>query len=141
VIGNVQAEFARNVVVRDGSRMGGSVQIVQGGPARIIGIKITGDILFDEQASYSAVHGQLDFTYVLIATVEETIEMLGSAVLVYALLAYVPIGFPDAVWRLRVAVSGWLGAPPADGSRPRAPQKTTPSRWGWLRAHGMVEPP
>lgn len=56
-------------------------------------------------ASYSADHGQLDFTYVLITTVEETLEMLGSAVLVYALLAYVPIGLPDVVLRLRVAPS------------------------------------
>jgi hypothetical protein len=48
VIGNVQAENARKVVVRNGS-VGGSVQIVQGGAARILGTKITGDILFDEQ--------------------------------------------------------------------------------------------
>lgn len=56
-------------------------------------------------ASYSAVHGQLDFTWVLITTVEESLEMLGIAVLVYALLAYVPVGFPDVVWRLRVTPS------------------------------------
>jgi hypothetical protein len=48
VIGNVQAEDARKVVVRNGS-VGGSVQIVQGGAARILGTRITGDILFDEQ--------------------------------------------------------------------------------------------
>lgn len=49
VIGNVQAENARNVVVRSGSSVGGSVQIVQGGAARILGSSITGDILFDDQ--------------------------------------------------------------------------------------------
>jgi hypothetical protein len=48
VIGNVQAEDARKVVVRNGS-VGGSVQIVQGGAARILGTRITGDILLDEQ--------------------------------------------------------------------------------------------
>jgi hypothetical protein len=48
VIGNVQSENARKVVVRNGS-VGGSVQIVQGGAARILGTRITGDILFDEQ--------------------------------------------------------------------------------------------
>jgi hypothetical protein len=49
VIGNVQAEGARNVVVRRGSRIGGSVQIVQGGAAKILGNRINADILFDEQ--------------------------------------------------------------------------------------------
>jgi hypothetical protein len=49
VVGNVQAENAGNVVVREGSRIGGSVQIVQGGAARILGNRINGDILFDEQ--------------------------------------------------------------------------------------------
>src|SRR5918996_3602552 len=49
VIGNVQAENARKVVVREGSSVGGSVQIVQGGAAKIVGNKIGGDILFDEQ--------------------------------------------------------------------------------------------
>ena len=50
VIGNVQAENARKVVVRDRSTVGGSVQIVQGGAARIVRNRITGDILFDDQA-------------------------------------------------------------------------------------------
>jgi hypothetical protein len=49
VIGNVQAENARNVVVRDGSSVGGSVQIVQGSAAKILGNRINGDILFDDQ--------------------------------------------------------------------------------------------
>lgn len=50
VIGNVQAENARKVVVRAGSRVGGSVQIVQGGSANIVRTKINGDILFDDQS-------------------------------------------------------------------------------------------
>jgi len=50
VVGNVQAENARNVVVRRGSIVGGSVQIVQGGAARILASRINGDILFDDQA-------------------------------------------------------------------------------------------
>src|ERR671918_2032078 len=49
VVGNVQAENARKVVVREGSRIGGSVQIVQGGAAQILGNRINGDILFDDQ--------------------------------------------------------------------------------------------
>jgi hypothetical protein len=49
VIGNVQAENARKVVVRDGSSVGGSVQIVQGSAAKVLGTRINGDILFDEQ--------------------------------------------------------------------------------------------
>lgn len=49
VIGNVQAEDAARVVVRAGSTVGGSVQIVQGGSARIARTTIEGDILFDEQ--------------------------------------------------------------------------------------------
>ena len=49
VVGNVQGENARNVVVRDGSTVGGSVQIVQGDAARILGNQVNGDILFDSQ--------------------------------------------------------------------------------------------
>jgi hypothetical protein len=56
VIGNVQAENAHKVVVRNGS-VGGSVQIVQGGAAKILGTKIAGDILFDEQDRALAANG------------------------------------------------------------------------------------
>jgi hypothetical protein len=48
VIGNVQGENARNVVVRGGSRIGGSVQVVQGARARVANSRVNGDILFDE---------------------------------------------------------------------------------------------
>ena len=49
VIGNVQAEGARNVVVRRASKVGGSIQIVQGGAALIRGTSVNADILFDDQ--------------------------------------------------------------------------------------------
>ena len=49
VVGNVQAENAKKVVVRSGSTVGGSVQIVQGGASRIARTTIEGDILFDDQ--------------------------------------------------------------------------------------------
>lgn len=51
--------------------------------------------------SYAA-HGGLNMSYVLIATVEETLEMVGAAVLLYGLLAYIAVTFPDTGWRLRV---------------------------------------
>ena len=49
VVGNVQAEDAKKVVVRNGSRVGGSVQIVQGGIGRVVGTNVQGDILYDDQ--------------------------------------------------------------------------------------------
>jgi hypothetical protein len=48
-------------------------------------------------------HGELNPIYVVIVTVEETLEMLGVTLLVYALLAYIPVGLPDTNWRLRIA--------------------------------------
>ena len=48
VVGNVQAENAALVVVRSNSFVGGSIQIVQGGGARIVMTHITHDILFDD---------------------------------------------------------------------------------------------
>jgi hypothetical protein len=49
VIGNVQGENAENVVIRATSRIGGSVQVVQGERARVINSRVDGDILYDEQ--------------------------------------------------------------------------------------------
>lgn len=49
VVGNVQAEDAKKVVVRNGSRVGGSVQVVQGGIGRVVGTNVQGDILYDDQ--------------------------------------------------------------------------------------------
>ncbi len=42
VVGNVQAENARQVIVRAGSKVGGSIQIVQGRKARIKGTTVNG---------------------------------------------------------------------------------------------------
>ena len=47
IIGNVQGEGFRNVTVHD-SRIGGSVQVVQGGLVDIRRNRINGDVLFDE---------------------------------------------------------------------------------------------
>ena len=51
VIGNVQAENHRSVNVSDGSRVGGSVQIDQGGGATVIDSFITHDIQYDQNRS------------------------------------------------------------------------------------------
>ena len=48
VIGNVQGENARRVKVVNGSRLGGSVQVVQGGAAKVADSVVTGDILYDD---------------------------------------------------------------------------------------------
>jgi hypothetical protein len=52
VIGNVQAENAKQVNVTGGSRVGGSVQVKQGGGANILGSRINGDIQFDANKTY-----------------------------------------------------------------------------------------
>jgi hypothetical protein len=49
VIGNVQAENSKRVVFRDG-RVGGSIQIVQSGSARVARTIVKGDILFDDDS-------------------------------------------------------------------------------------------
>ncbi|CAN5274317.1 hypothetical protein BH20ACT5_BH20ACT5_22010 [soil metagenome] len=51
VIGNVQAENARSVTIRNNSSIGGSVQVVQGGGANVTASKINGDILYDDNNS------------------------------------------------------------------------------------------
>jgi hypothetical protein len=51
VVGNVQGENARRVDVVGGSRVGGSVQVVQGGAATVADSFITQDILYDANAS------------------------------------------------------------------------------------------
>ncbi len=47
VIGNVQAENAARVDVVEGSRVGGSIQVKQGGRARVTGSTVVGDIQYD----------------------------------------------------------------------------------------------
>lgn len=48
IIGNVQAESYRLVQVIDGSRVGGSVQLKNGGAATIADSRVSGDIQLDE---------------------------------------------------------------------------------------------
>jgi hypothetical protein len=50
VNGNVQGEGARRVAVVRGSRVGGSVQAVQGHAARVRQSHVEGDILYDENS-------------------------------------------------------------------------------------------
>ena len=52
VIGNVQAENAHDGVVQKSSRIGGSVQIKQGGSASILSSQINADIQFDANSRY-----------------------------------------------------------------------------------------
>jgi hypothetical protein len=51
VIGNVQGENARSVNVTDGSEIGGSVQVKQGGAARVLDSFITQDLQYDANRS------------------------------------------------------------------------------------------
>jgi hypothetical protein len=52
VVGNVQAENAAKVVVRDSSRVGGSVQVKQGDAAKVLSSRIRGDIQYDANTRY-----------------------------------------------------------------------------------------
>lgn len=52
VIGNVQGENARNVVVQRKSRVGGSVQVKQGRKATVRGSRVNGDIQYDANRGY-----------------------------------------------------------------------------------------
>lgn len=51
VIGNVQAENAKNVRVLDGSRVGGSVQVKQGSAATVSDSRVEGDIQYDSNSA------------------------------------------------------------------------------------------
>jgi hypothetical protein len=51
VIGNVQGENARKVAVVQESRVGGSVQVVQGDAAKVKDSRVKGSILYDENTS------------------------------------------------------------------------------------------
>jgi cytoskeletal protein CcmA (bactofilin family) len=50
VIGNVQAEDALRVIVKKRSRIGGSVQVKQGGSAAVLSSRVNGDIQYDANA-------------------------------------------------------------------------------------------
>jgi hypothetical protein len=57
VIGNVQGENAKNVVVRQRSRVGGSVQVKQGRKASILNSRINADIQYDAMRGYLRANG------------------------------------------------------------------------------------
>lgn len=48
VVGNVQGENSRKVVIKGGARVGGSVQVVQSGTVKVLDSRIDGDILIDD---------------------------------------------------------------------------------------------
>ncbi len=52
VIGNVQAENHRSVVVHQSSQVGGSVQFKQGGDAPVVSSQVTGDTQYGHNRSY-----------------------------------------------------------------------------------------
>jgi hypothetical protein len=51
IVGNVQSEYARQVNVLEGSRVGGSVQVKQGGGATVNDSFVTGDIQYESNAT------------------------------------------------------------------------------------------
>jgi hypothetical protein len=57
VVGNVQGENARKVVVRRSSRVGGSVQVKQGGGASVLRSRIGGDVQYDANRRLLRVNG------------------------------------------------------------------------------------
>jgi hypothetical protein len=57
VVGRIQAENARNVVVARSSRIGGSVQVRQSGAATVTSSRVNGDIQYDENRRYLRANG------------------------------------------------------------------------------------
>jgi hypothetical protein len=57
VVGDVQAENAKNVVVKASSRIGGSIQVKQGGAASVTSSRITGDIQYDANRRFLRANG------------------------------------------------------------------------------------
>ena len=55
VVGNVQAENARKVVVASSSRVGGSIQVVQSSVAKVRDSRINGNILVDDNAGKNVI--------------------------------------------------------------------------------------
>jgi hypothetical protein len=61
VIGNVQAENHRSVTVAGSSTVGGSIQLVQGGTADLVGNRVTGDIqLFANRGAQSVTRNRVN---------------------------------------------------------------------------------
>jgi hypothetical protein len=61
-------------------------------------------------ASVASDGSRMDLMYVLIVHVEEVLEMLGIAALVFTLLAHIPAGMPDARWTARVVAREQLSS-------------------------------
>jgi hypothetical protein len=59
VVGNVQGENSRRVIVARGSHIGGSVQVVQSVTAKVVGSRINGNILFDDNGGLNAVRSSV----------------------------------------------------------------------------------
>ena len=57
VVGNIQGENAKNVVVKSGSRVGGSVQVEQGRAATVRGSRVNGDVQYSANRAYLRVLG------------------------------------------------------------------------------------
>lgn len=57
VVGNVQAEGARSVLVERRSRVGGSIQVKQGRWATVRGTRVIGDIQYDHNRRYLRADG------------------------------------------------------------------------------------
>ncbi len=53
-------------------------------------------------SAYASDHGQTGMAYVLIASTEESLEMIGATLAFHAILAYIPLALPDVTWRIRV---------------------------------------
>ncbi len=56
VVGNVQGENARSVVIRQGSQIGGGVHVVQGRSAAVLSSRVTGNIHLDANTGYLRVN-------------------------------------------------------------------------------------
>jgi hypothetical protein len=61
VVGNVQGENHRKVLLRNGSTVGGSVQLVQGGSATLDANRVSGDVqLFANRGAQSVTSNRID---------------------------------------------------------------------------------
>ncbi len=67
---------------------------------------------------YTGLHGRENLTYSLIATVEESLEMIGTIVFIWALLEYIADNYNKVVFRLEDV---------AENSRSKTPKTSTDS--------------
>lgn len=72
-------------------------------------------------ADHPGIHlsGTTDYlTYLLMVTVEETLEMVGIAILLFTLLAYIQVGLGGARWGVGVVPGDWVQREPARQGEP-----------------------